>query len=76
MDKEIVEIIKKQSGETDEVEIEKMYLFCNNDISDTILKLSKIVVADKPVKRETFFDKMRTILDEKATIFQNINKTI
>ena len=75
MDQEIKEIISKQTGEKDLIQIEKIYFECNGDIGATICKIQNISYQEKPKKPYTKIDEMREILDEKDMIFLNHIKT-
>jgi hypothetical protein len=75
MDKELLIIIKKQTSIIDDLEIERIYYECKENISETILKLSLIEYSKKD-EHKTMFDEMREILDDKARVYQKIiNKT-
>lgn len=72
MDKSLIDIIKNQTNIEDEIEIQRVFYECKDNLADTIIKLSEIKI-DVPVeKRKTIFDDMRLILDEKAYIYQNL----
>jgi hypothetical protein len=76
MDKEIIDIIKSQTGVSDELQIERVFYECNSDIVKTIMKISNIndntLLINK--KENNVFDNIRTIVDEKEKIYQNRNK--
>ena len=72
MDKQLIDIIKKQTGITDELIIEKKYYECNNSETDTIIALCNIATPAKSEKSRTLFDEMREIMDDKAYVYQNL----
>ena len=75
MDKELVDIIKSQTGVSDELQIERVFYECNGDIVKTIMKISNIDDNTSVIKKENnVFDNIRAIVDEKEKIYQNRNK--
>lgn len=74
MDPELITIIKSQTQVTDSIEIERVYYECKGDLASTILKLANVDYNKPLAKPITKFDHFRTILDEKATVFQNREK--
>lgn len=75
MDKEIIDIIKSQTGVSDELQIERVFYECNSDIVKTIMKISNINDNTSVRKKENnVFDNIRAIVDEKEKIYQNRNK--
>lgn len=75
MDKEIIDIIKSQTGVSDELQIERVFYECNSDIVKTIMKISNINDNTSVRKKENnVFDNIRAIVDEKEKLYQNRNK--
>jgi hypothetical protein len=72
MNQDQADIISKQTGVTDMLLIEKTYYACDSDVAQTILTLMDVVY-EKPAKKpRTLFDDIREIVDEKATVYQNM----
>lgn len=66
------DIISKQTGVTDMLLIEKTFYACDSDVADTILTLMDVNY-EKPAKKpRTLFDDIRQIVDEKATVYQDM----
>lgn len=75
MDKESIEIIKSQTGMSDELQIERIFYECDSDIVKTIMKISNINDNTITQTRENnIFDNIRAIVDEKERIYQNRSK--
>lgn len=72
MDIETKNIIADQTGQTDLIIIEKIFFECNGDVGACVLKLLNISYDEKHKQPYTKFDEIRTILDEKEKIYQNI----
>lgn len=74
MDKEVLDIIKKQTDIQDDLLIERVYYENGNDPVKTITTLSKIEIIKKQDSPHTVFDDIRKIVDEKENIYHNRNK--
>ena len=66
-----VDIIVSQTGIDDKIEIERVLLECQSDISRTILKLMSLKSNDKEPKEPTVFDQIREILNDKEQLYHD-----
>jgi hypothetical protein len=68
-----INIISKQSGIDDLLHVERVYYECDGDMIKTILKLMEqpYVMTKEELKPKTIFDDIRSICDEKDTVFQD-----
>lgn len=66
------EIIASQTGVSDMLVIEKTFMECNNDTSNTILKLMDMLPPKGEPKEPTKIEMFRTILDEKERIYHDV----
>jgi hypothetical protein len=66
------ETITSQTGVTDKLEIEKVLLDCQGDISLTILRLLSLQTVSKPIQEPTIFEQIREILNEKDRVYHDL----
>lgn len=70
---ETIKIIARQTSIDDTLYIERVLMECNNDIAKTILTLIGSNTPDKQdVQEPTVFDQIRTILNEKDTLYHSL----
>lgn len=66
------ETITSQTGVTDKLEIEKVLLDCQGDISLAILRLLSLQTIEKPIQEPTIFEQIREILNEKDRVYHDV----
>ena len=78
MDKETLNVIKNQTGSTDDLHIERIFYECDGDVVKTIMTISGIQEAAprQPISAPNVFDDIRKIVNEKEEIFRKISKDI
>ncbi len=74
MNKETLDIIKKQTFITDELEIERCFYENCEDILKTIMKLSDLKEKQYDAPEASVFDRIRQIVDDKEAVYHSINK--
>lgn len=65
---EDIDIIAKQTGITDKLQIRKCYFKNNKDITNTIMELMSLEI-DKEHVKPSEFDEIRNIMNEKEKIY-------
>ena len=67
-----IDIIMSQTNVDDRLYVERVFMECENDISQTVIKLMNLKVEDKPKKEPTIFENIRKILNEKDNIYHDV----
>ncbi len=67
-----IDIIALQTGHEDRLEIERILIESENDVSKAILNLMSLKYQQKEPKESTIFDQIREILDDKDRIYHDV----
>jgi hypothetical protein len=67
-----IDIIMSQTNVEDRLYVERVYMECENDVPQTVIKLMNLEVEHKPQKEPTIFENIRKILNEKDTMYHDV----
>jgi hypothetical protein len=67
-----IDIIMSQTNVEDRLHVERVYMECENDVPQTVIKLMNLDVEKKPQKEPTIFEHIRKILNQKDTIYHDM----